>query len=60
MHDAMSEVENAKAQHDLGVTAYRLYSGARSEGASRLEAFQVIWAWFGAMFETAMPGDDHD
>lgn len=51
-NDPLSDIENAKAQHDLGVTAFRIYTGARNEGASRREAFIVAVAWFVALLKS--------
>lgn len=51
--DPLSDLENAKAQHDVGTIAFRMYCGARAEGASRREAFLVMLAWFQSMASEA-------
>jgi len=56
--DPLAEIENAKAQHDIGVTAYRIFNGARAAGASRTEAFLVISAWFYAMFDSSQQDEE--
>lgn len=38
MTDPLTDIEDRKGQQDLGVTAYRVYTGARNEGASRIDA----------------------
>lgn len=48
MSDPLTEIEERKAQQDLGTTAYRVFVGARVEGASRFEAALVVYAWFRA------------
>lgn len=51
--DPLADIEDAKAHHDIGVTAYRIYRGARFEGASRADACLVVFAWYRAMFSAA-------
>lgn len=59
--DAMRNVEDRKGQQDLGVFAYRIFEGARMEGASRFEATLLIAAWFYGMFlNTNNPPDNDD
>lgn len=58
MTDPLTDIENAKGQQDLGVTAHRLYTGARTEGASRSEATLVMYAFFRAMFDSQTAGAD--
>lgn len=57
MSDALSNIEDAKTQRDIGVMAVRIYQGAREEGESRRDAFVVLVAWFRAML---MHGRDED
>jgi hypothetical protein len=47
--DPLTEIENEKAQVDLGTTAHRIYRGARQDGASRLDALVVAAAFFYAL-----------
>jgi len=49
--DVLGEIEDAHAQHDIGVTAFRIYGGARESGASRLDACSIVYAWFLAMLD---------
>jgi len=51
MTDPLSQIENERAQRDIGVVAYRIYVGARDEGASVHCAFWILTAWFVAMFK---------
>jgi hypothetical protein len=46
MAGPLDDIENAKAQHDMGVMAFRIFEGARSEGATKFEAFMITVAWF--------------
>jgi hypothetical protein len=45
----MTDVENERAQRDLGVLAVRVYRGAREEGGTWLEAFWATVALLAAM-----------
>jgi hypothetical protein len=59
LQDPLGEIEDAQAQRDLGAVAFRIFQGARAEGATRYEAFIVIFSWFRAMFsQTAAEGDE--
>jgi hypothetical protein len=58
--DPLNEIENAKAQHDLGVTAFRIFRGARAEGATRMEALIVAAAFFYALGRAAQDEIDGD
>ena len=49
MTDPMTDVENERAQRDLGVLAVRVYRGAREEGGTWLEAFWATVALLAAM-----------
>lgn len=55
--DPLSQIEDEKAHNDIGVTSYRVYSGARSVGATRIEATMVVYAWCRAMFAAAAEDD---
>lgn len=46
MPSPLDDIENAKAQHDIGVMGYRIFLGAREEGASKFEAFMILVAFF--------------
>lgn len=62
MYDEMTNIEQEKANHDMGRVAYQIWSGARSGGASRRSATLVTLAWFRAvMFELgSLEPDDDD
>jgi len=47
----LAEIEDRKAQTDLGAFAYNLYQGARAAGASRNEARHMVKAFFAATFQ---------
>lgn len=49
--DPLSDIENEKGNHDTGVMAFQVWSGARSAGASRMDASFVTYAWFRAMID---------
>ena len=49
MSDPLTDIENQKAQQDLGVTGYRVFVGARTEGASLWEAVLMAYAFFRAI-----------
>jgi len=51
MFDALSQIEDSKAQQDMGAIAYRMYKGARGDGATRLEGLLVMVAWFRGLLE---------
>jgi hypothetical protein len=50
LDDPLGNIEDRKAQQDLGVFAYRIYEGARGDDSTRFEALLVVGAWFLAMF----------
>lgn len=56
--DPLVDIEDAKAQHDIGVIAHRVYMGAREDGASRIDAYSIVFAWFKAMIAEAGGDDD--
>lgn len=58
MTDPLSDIENEKAQKDLGVTAYRMYKGAQEEGATWVEAFWIVAAYFCGMFKSVSKDED--
>lgn len=43
---------------DFGVFGFRIYSGARGEGASRSEALGVVCAFFFGMFKANTKDED--
>lgn len=47
----ITSIEDEKAQTDLGVFGFRIYRGARDEGATRFEALAVVCAFFFGMFK---------
>jgi hypothetical protein len=56
--DWLKNLEDEKAQKDLGVAAYRIYLGAKEEGATRYEAFWIVVAWWVGMFKGTQPSED--
>lgn len=54
MTDPLGDIENAKAQRDLGVLAVRVYQGAREEAGSWREAF---WATVALLLAMVMKPD---
>ena len=57
MFDALSQIEDSKAQQDMGAVAFRLYQGARTDGATRLEGLLVMIAWFRGLMEATHDPD---
>ena len=53
MTDYLSVVEERKGQIDLGVIGQRIYEGARTEGASRLDALFVVAGFYLAAFRNS-------
>lgn len=51
----LDDVENRKAQQDIGAFGFRVFEGAREDGASPLLAFLVTVAYFRGLF-----GSHHD
>lgn len=43
--DPLSEIEQAQGQRNIGNVIFRIYQGARDEGASLFEAFLMVVAW---------------
>lgn len=58
MTDPIRAIEDAKMQEDIGVVAARIYHGARTEGATRAEAFTILLAWFKSVI--ALPDEDDE
>lgn len=42
----LKDIEDKKGQMDMGTLCYRLYNGARLDGASRYESYLVVKAFF--------------
>ena len=53
MPSPLEDIENRKAQQDFGIFGYRIYSGARSDGATRLDALLVAVAFFRALINSS-------
>lgn len=51
MSNPLDQIEDANSQRDIGAVSYRIFQGARSEGAPRYESFLIVCAWFYAMFK---------
>lgn len=48
MADPLTDIEDRKGQIDMGTMMYRIYLGARQDGASRLDALLTTAAvWVG-------------
>jgi hypothetical protein len=60
MNNPLENIENRKAQQDLGVFAFRVYEGARGEGASLLEAFIVTAAYFKGLIGWGVDSQEDD
>lgn len=60
MANPLDDIENKKAQQDMGVTAYRVWDGARQEGASFREALAIICGWFYGLFAANQSDDSED
>jgi len=58
MTDPLTDIENRKAQVDLGTTAFRMYLGAREDGATRLEGLTVVIGWFRALLTHNQDNED--
>jgi hypothetical protein len=58
MDDPLSNIEAQKAQTDIGVFMYRVYLGAKSEGASTFEAYLMVCAWAVGSFSDRPEKDD--
>lgn len=58
MSDPLSNIEDEKAQKDIGVFAYRVFLGAKSDGASTFEAYLIVCAWFVGSFSPQPEDDD--
>ena len=52
MADPLKDIEDRQAAIDLGVLYYRVYLGARSDGASRYDAFLTTAALFYASMKS--------
>lgn len=52
MSDPLTDIENERAQRDIGVTAHRIFAGARDDGASISTAFMVTAAWIYAALKS--------
>lgn len=53
MENPLDQIEDAQAQRDIGTASYRIYCGARADGATRIEATMIVYAWCRAMFAAA-------
>lgn len=60
MSSPLEDVENRHAQLDIGKTGSRIYSGAREDGLSRIDALFVTAAWFYAMIRSADTADQQE
>lgn len=58
-NDPLRTIEDEKAQKDIGVMGYRVYLGARETGASVIEAWLVLYAYFAGMFRSTKNDDDN-
>jgi hypothetical protein len=58
MADPLKDIEDKRAQLDIGILAARIYSGAKEEGAADYQAFLVTAAFFIGMFHPKPPTDE--
>lgn len=58
--DPLTSIEDRVAHHDLGVTGFRMYRGAREEGASAREARMVVFSFFHAMIKASLELPEED
>ena len=52
MTDHLKNIEDEKAQIDMGVMSYRIYRGAIQDGATWVEAYLVTAAYWHGMFKS--------
>lgn len=55
--DPIKNIEDAKAQRDLGILGLRIFKGALSDGATTEEAIAVTIAFYAGM---ALGASDND
>ena len=58
MINPITDIENKKAQTDIGVFGNRIYEGALEDGASRFQAFLVTCAFFVGCFHPKEEGGE--
>lgn len=58
MADPIKDIEDKKGQQDVGVMAFRVWEGAREEGASFREALAIICGWFYGLFKSAADSNE--
>jgi hypothetical protein len=51
MSDPLSNIEDKKAQVDMGIFGARIYEGALEESGNRFNAMVVTFAFFYGMFK---------
>lgn len=60
-HPALKDIEDRKGWTDMGKTAYYFYKGAVEGGASKLEAYLLVAAYFrGIVGSAGDQGKDED
>lgn len=60
MTNPMTDIEDKKAQQDLGAMAWRVYEGATNDGANHFQALQIVTAYFAGMFKGSMKDDTEE
>ena len=50
MADPLTDIENAKAQMDMGTMGFRVWKGAVEDGATFDEADRIVQAWYFGLF----------
>lgn len=58
--DPLRAIEDERAQKDIGVFAYRVYVGAKEDGATEFEAYMIVCAWFVGSFHPKPDNEDED
>lgn len=58
MHDPITDIENRQAQLDIGTMGYRIYLGARTDGANLFQAWITLVAFYAAIMSATKLDDD--
>jgi len=53
--DPLTNIEDHKAQLDIGVFGARIFQGAKSEGAHDYQAFLIVCGFYVGMFHPKPP-----
>jgi hypothetical protein len=58
--DPIRDIEDKKAQLDLGVMGFRVFQGAINEGARFEDAIGIVSAYFYGLFKSAQESNKED